>query len=270
MVMLEEKSAGLTPEYWHEVGQELRSYPVNSAWRTYCDTLNRRWLQKRLPEHCTAALKTDLFDEAVDRGVHSLLEADADQVYGIDVAGPVCGLAVERFPTLRAVASDVRFLPFEDGTFGVIVSLSTLDHFPAVVDIEQALKSIYRALHANGSLLITLDNLDNPAVRLRNAIPWRILRRSGLVPYQVGATLRSDQLRKALENAGFEVQEVGTLMHVPRTLGVKMARLLERWLGAKAAAVFCRWALPLEFLAKLPTARWTGYFTAVKAIKPGG
>jgi ubiquinone/menaquinone biosynthesis C-methylase UbiE len=254
--------------YWNEVGSKLRYYPSHSIWRNYCDTLNRNWLSKHLPGvQFRAALKTDLFDEAVGKGVYPLLGTVADHVYGIDVADATCCLARDRFPNVRAVACDVRNLPFPDAFFGVVVSLSTLDHFRTRTDIEEALKSLHRVLQPGGFLMITLDNLSNPAVRLRNSIPWKVLRWSRLVPYEVGTTLSPKEFCRILAAAGFEVQYVGTLLHFPRVVAALIARLL-RSFGSRTPRLFCWFTLPCEWLARLPTANWTGYYITVKALKP--
>ncbi len=62
-------------------------------------------------------------------------------------------------------------LPFPDGAFDRVFSNSTLDHFDSRDDIREALRELARVLHPEGELLLTLDNLANPVVRLRNALP---------------------------------------------------------------------------------------------------
>ena len=168
---------------------------------------------------------------------------------------------------MAAAVSDVRDLPFCDDSFDLILSISTLDHFASTSEIELALRGLFRVLRPGGCLLITLDNLSNPFVRFRNSLPWQVLKTSRLVPYPVGVTLRPGQLRELLERIGFEVQGFRTLMHVPRAPAVLLAGLLDRAAGSLAGRSFCRLHRWFELLSKLPTWRWTGYYTAVSCCK---
>jgi SAM-dependent methyltransferase len=230
--------------------------------------LNRDWIERHLPaSRFQAALKTDAFDEAVGDGVYPSLQKAAERVYAIDIATSACRLAVDRWPGLAAAVSDVRKLAFRDDSFELILSLSTLDHFTSVSEIELALRGLRRVLQPGGCLLLTLDNLSNPFVRLRNLLPWRFLKGSGLVPYPVGITLRPDQLRELLERTGFEVRDLRTLMHVPRAPAVALAGLLDRAGGPLAGRIFCRVHRWFELLSKLPTWRWTGCYIAVSCRK---
>ncbi|MCC7175509.1 MAG: class I SAM-dependent methyltransferase [Bryobacterales bacterium] len=259
------------PAGWEAVGRELRLYPSHSLWRTYCDRLNRQWLTGLLGRSSfDAALKTDAFDEAVGEGVYQVLRGAARKGYLMDVSPSTCSQAAARCGGLAAAACDIRRLPFREESLDLVISLSTLDHFSSVVEIEQALRSIYRVLRPGGRLLLTLDNLSNPLVRLRNSVPARLLEKTGLVPFPVGVTLCSRQLRGLLERVGYRVESLGTLMHVPRAPAVAWAGLLDRWNWASARGASCRAFLALEFLSRLPTARWTGNYIAAACSKGGG
>jgi hypothetical protein len=89
-----------------------------------------------------------------------------------------------------------------------------------------------------------------------------------LVPYPVGATVGAAELRRLLGRAGFEVQVMTTLMHVPRSPAVALAAALNGAGASRLARLFCRTCVSFEVLAKLPTARWTANYIAVAAIKP--
>jgi SAM-dependent methyltransferase len=227
--------------------------------------LNRAWLSRRLADRrWKAALKTDAYDEAVGEGAHAQLRDAAAWTCWMDASESMCRLAAGRYRGLAAVACDARKLPFAAGAFDLVVSISTLDHFASVAELEGALGCLYRVMQPAGCLLLTLDNLDSPLVRLRNSLPWRLLNRFRLVPYPVGATVGAAELRRLLGRAGFEVQEMTTLMHVPRAPAVALAAALD----ARLARLFCRTCLSFEVLGRLPTARWTANYIAVAAIKP--
>jgi len=152
--------------------------------------------------------------------------------------------------------------------FDAIVSISTLDHFQSRDEIVASLCEFRRVLRSTGQLFLTLDNQANPIVRLRNTLPFRLLNRLGITPYYVGATYGPRGLRCVLQEAGFNVLEVGAVMHCPRVLAVAIARLLERHTGPETQRRFLGFLLTFERLASWPTRFLTGHFVAVRAIKP--
>jgi SAM-dependent methyltransferase len=242
-------------DYWVEVGGDLETRPPNHWWRTYCDGLNRRWLKQNLADQTyRRALKTDLFDEAAGGGLGPTV---ADYVVGIDLATSTARLALPQ-SGLRVLAADVRRLPFRDGAFDLVVSLSTLDHFQVADDIANALRELRRVLGPGGILALTLDNLSNPYIRLRNSLPWPLLFGSGLVPYFIGVSLTRRQLQEALTLSAFRVLHSTTMMHMPRVL---MVPLVERLGGPLLLRVLER----LELLGRLPTRYQTGLYLAVIA-----
>jgi len=253
---------------WEDIGVALRPGQSPSLWRTFCDGLNQAWLGRRLGKRrWKAALKTDAFDEAVGEGVYPLLETAARSCV-IDASVSTCRLAATRYPRLAATACDVSRLPFTAGAFDLVISISTLDHFASLSELERALGCLGRVMEPGGRLMLTLDNLDNPLVRLRNALPWRLLNRFGLVPYPVGVTAGAAELRRLLARAGFELKEMTTLMHVPRALAVALSAILNGRVGPRLARLFCRSCMAFETLGKLPTARWSGNYIAAAAVKP--
>ncbi len=246
-------------QYWDRVGSDLESYPPGARWRGYCDGLNRRWLRQILGSRSyRRALKTDLFDEAVGDGIGPDF---AERMIGIDVAQSTARLALAR-TGLPALVSDVRQLPFSGGAFDLVISLSTLDHFTDAREISSALRDIRRVLAPGGTLAITLDNLSNPYVRLRNGLGWRVLRWSRLVPYFVGATLTRGQLERALAENGFRVVSSTAIMHVPRALMVPLSARVPPGVFQSLIATF-------ERMRRWPTRYRTGLFLAMQAEAVG-
>jgi hypothetical protein len=107
------------------------------------------------------------------------------------------------------------------------VSTSTLDHFESLDEMVTSLHDLYRVREVDGRLLLTLDNLANPVIAVRNTLLSRLLNRLGIVPYYVGATCGPHRLRHLLRAASFEVCELTAVMHCPRVLAVAVARILE-------------------------------------------
>ena len=239
----------------------LEGFPPDAGGvlRPYSDAVNRSLLRRWLPERGRSLLKTDLFDEAVAEGLYPLLRTRATEVVGIDVSESVLGAARARYPELQAERADVRSLPFADGAFDVVVSISTLDHFGSIDELESAVGELHRVLQEGGTLIVTLDNLLNPLVALRNALPQSPLRRIGLVPYALGVTCGPRRLRRILSAKGFAVEEVDALMHVPRIVVRILAPLLR---GRTRSGL-----LAAERLGRLPTRMVTGQFVAARAVK---
>src|SRR5574341_1753589 len=104
-------------------------------------------------------------------------------VFGIDLSLLTVRAAKLRHHGLKATGADVRHLPFADGVFDVIVSNSTLDHFESSDEIISSLQELHRVLRTGGQLLLTLDNLANPLISLRNVLPFGLLNRLNIVPY---------------------------------------------------------------------------------------
>jgi SAM-dependent methyltransferase len=164
-------------------------------------------------------LKTDTAEES--HPARSVLPFMAEARWvGIDVSAAALSEAVG----CLCVQADVRHLPFRSGAFDGVLSTSTLDHFEDPADIDAALLELRRVLAPSGRLVLTLDNPANPLVRLRNALPARVQRRTGLVPFHVGPTLDASAGRAALRQAGFDVQAVTYVLHAPHVIGTRMAR----------------------------------------------
>lgn len=261
--------------YWDHVGDDWRRKQPQALWREFTDRhqleLVDQWLGRGRHESFAQAerprlLKTDLFDEVAGRGLVHDLAARGWAVTGIDVSPLIVEEATARNPRLEAIPADVRSLPFPDGHFDAIFSSSTLDHFESVADIDVALRELARMVRPGGSLILTLDNPENPLIWLRNGRLSRILRRLGIVPYQIGETLHRRSLTDALQAAGFEILQMTATMHCPRVLAVALAAPFNR-LGGRSRAAFLRGLGAFEVLERVPT-RWiTGHYLAVHALR---
>ena len=254
--------------YWDSIAEEWARANPQSLWRAYSDAVHSGLVAHRVEgSHYSRLLKTDLFDEAVSAGVFADLALQADSVFGIDISSLMVGVARERCAGLHGVGGDVRCLPFADKAFDMVFSNSTLDHFGSPDKIALSLNELYRVLRPGGELLLTLDNLMNPAVAIRNALPYDLLHRLGIVPYQVGATLRPRRLKELIEHTGFEIQKIDAIMHCPRLLGVIVTRILDKHIDKENQQRFLHLMLAFERLARLPTRFLTGYFGVVWAHK---
>ena len=258
-------------QYWGTVAAQWQQTATQLTWRTHSDRVNAALLARWLPAApLRRLLKTDAFDEAVSAGVFPQLAAHATTVIAIDISRVTLAAAVRKYPGLAVAAADLRHIPIADETLDTIVSLSSLDHFESLDELAASLHELRRVLVPGGQLILTLDNARNPAVGLRNALPFSWLNRWGIVPYRVGKTVGPRQLQMLLLHAGLEVEEIGAILHTPRVLAVALANLIDR-LGSERLRRGClALFLACEHLAHLRIRFFTGYFIAVRARRPSG
>jgi cytochrome P450/ubiquinone/menaquinone biosynthesis C-methylase UbiE len=264
--------------YWDAAAEVWRQGREQILWRRHSDAVNAALVERWLPGRARRLLKTDLWDEAVGDGLVAALTDRADETVGIDVSGSVIEAARSRHPRLTAVRADVRRLPFEDASFDAVVSNSTLDHFDSATDIAAALRELHRVLRSGGTLVLTLDNPENPLVAAARALPrswlnraWlrygRVTARIGLLPYYVGATVDADRLSAMLAGVGFEVRERTAIVHSPRIVASLAGALVERHGSPRARERFLRLLLGFEGLGGKRIRFRTGHFVAVRAAR---
>lgn len=254
--------------YWDEVARSWQEATPRTFWRAYNDAINTsifaQWLQADGVKHL---LKTDLFDESLGDGLHRLLATRAKFVFGIDLSLLTVRVAKLRHYGLKVTGADVRHLPFADGVFDVIVSNSTLDHFESSDEIISSFQELYRVLRVGGHLLLTLDNLTNPVISIRNLLPFSLLKRLNIVPYYIGSTFGPKNLCHYLKQTGFEVLEVKAVMHFPRILTMLLAQMLERLVSQRIQKGVLHFLMSFEHMSLLPTRFLTGHYIAVRTIK---
>ena len=215
----------------------------------------------------SSVLKTDLFDEAFGPGLYSPLAANSELFVGIDISGQVLRAARASHEDLKTAAADVRFLPFADNMFDVVLSNSSLDHFRSRDQVVTSLKEIHRVLKRPGRLLLTLDNPANPIIALRHALPFSFLHKAGIVPYYVGATYGPWRLRKVLESVGFRVKQLDAVLHCPRAIAVFFSHLVDKKANQSKKRKLLQALMAFEHLSRLPTKFFTGYYVAANARK---
>ncbi len=234
--------------YWDTIASQEDGLP--GGWRRRARVEHLELLDRWVGPPLGRWLKTDLFEER-DPNRALLPHLGTAGWVGTDISPEVAqrGGAI-------AAAADVRRLPFASGAFDGVLSTSTLDHFEDGADIARSLVELHRVLRPGGVLVLTLDNPRNPLIRLRNALPDGLARRTGLVPFSVGATLDEAAGREALGAAGFDVTDSVHLLHVPHVVGTRLASW--PWYERRVLPRFAR-------LAGTRAAPWTGHFAAFLA-----
>lgn len=260
-------AARATSLYWDRLQRHLQDRPRYLD--AFLGTLKRRAYLELIERwggvpHGGRVLKTDLFEEAsgtTDAFAIDLCQSGAT-VIGMDLSPAAVARARARHATqLGHVAGDARHLPFKDSSFALVVSPSTLDHFPDPSDLQRSLREIARILAPAGRLIITLDNRQNvfdPLLRL--AIRLR------RVPFYIGRSYTVRELRTELEAAGFAVEDTSAIVHHPRMLAVAAVAFANR-LGWRPLIRGVQRALTAG--QRFNTSRWryyTGCFVAAKAV----
>lgn len=269
-----DKSGG-EARYWDKVarGWSARGYRnellAEHKRRTYLGLI-ARWADVAQSQNI---LKTDLFAEASgDEEFLFDIAPENSNIVGVDISRELVARAKRNaqgrgVDGSRYLCGDVKQLPLRDGSMELIISDSTLDHFPSEADIVAALRELARVVKAGGTLIVTLDNKSHLTYP-----PYFVVRlwmRLGLTPYFVGRTLSIKKLRQALEEVGFDVADATAILHYPHP--DKLVRWLEsalRRLGRGRFDGMIRrgWAF-LERLGKRRTRYLTGRYIAVKAVK---
>jgi SAM-dependent methyltransferase len=255
-------------QHWESTAEKWQQENRQLLWRQHSDAVNLALLRSWWPgESVGRILKTDLFDEVFGEGLYPFLRMSAGSISGIDISESIISAARRKCPELQTAVADVRRLPFKDNRFDLVISNSTLDHFQAASDISVAVSELYRVLRPGGQIVLTLDNLRNPMIALRQALPYRLLNALGVVPYFVGSTLGPRGLCRVVEQAGFRVIDTASLMHCPRLIAVAIAGQLQRHAKRPAQKKFLRSLMAFEKLSRLPTHSLTGHFVAVRVVK---
>ncbi len=225
--------------------------------------LVRRWLLGSNPQ---SVLKTDLFEEAfgADRVLFDLVPG-AKHVVGMDVAAATAGAARGHSPGpgFSFLVSDVRALALRTGSFELVFSNSTLDHFDTRAELLAALQELVRVVRPSGLLVVTLDNPWNPLYPL-----LRRAMRLSHAPYVLGLTASRRQLNAWLTDLGMEVVGNEWLIHNPRLLSTGLFLVLRRVLGRAADGPIRVLLALFAMIGQLPTKPLTACFSAVCARKP--
>ncbi len=129
------------------------------------------------------------------------------KVMGTDLARPALVAAAQNGARGWLFASDTLRLPLRDCSLGGVISLGVIEHDEA--GPEAALRELYRVLKPGGVALVSVP-YNNPWRRcvinhLRRLRDWQ-KRRSGLRLQFAEYRFSARELRKFLEQAGFQVQ----------------------------------------------------------------
>ncbi|MEO7189513.1 MAG: methyltransferase domain-containing protein [Vicinamibacterales bacterium] len=252
-------------DFWHEVGATFPDLDGAASTRYYADN-ERRLFTEHFPSLPGARiLKTDLWDEAKNTRILAWASRQGAQTYGVDISPPIVAQARHAFgpgaEALKSVVGDVRDLPFCDGSFDLIYSMGTIEHFD---DTQGAVLEIARVLKPGGRAIVGVPNRFDPFLRPAFA---RALQAVGQYGYGYEKSYSRRGLRQLLEAAGLVIVAETAILFMPGWL-----RMLDL-----ACHVWCRplahvtgaLVSPFVFLDRhMPAVRRHGYLLATVVVKP--
>jgi SAM-dependent methyltransferase len=249
--------------FWAGVGERFPDLDGAVSTQYYAEN-ERRLFEEHFPAlPGLKILKTDLWDEAKNTRILAWASARGARAYGVDISEPTLRQACASFhgDMLRCAVSDVRDLPFRDGSFDAVYSMGTIEHFD---ETERAVGEIARVLKPGGRAIVGVPNRHDPFLRPAFAF---VLQALGLYAYGYEKSYSRRGLREMLERAGLTVVDETAILFIPGWLRMldlachSWCRPLARITGACVR--------PFVFLDRhVPAVRRHGYLLASVATKP--
>lgn len=259
----------LGAEYWDSIAKKMNSHYVRNPFfqhkRNEVLMLIDKWGKNTRD---ATILKTDLFEEALEPD-HLLFDLTKEngKVWGIDISPRIVKMASrkarQRRVHLNLCVSDVRRLAFKDNKFDLIISTSTLDHFP---EIEVALKELYRVLKPKGLIILTLDNATN----LLLSLMFKLMKLFRKYPnFYVEGTYSLRKIKQLMTSIGFIIEDSTAIIHIPPLLPTIINEIYRRGDSQILAKIFQKITGLSEVIGKSNVflKYLTGYHLAVKGTK---
>jgi exosortase/archaeosortase family protein len=251
--------------FWSDVGSNFPDLRGAASTAFYREDEQRLFRDHLGPLEGQRIFKTDLWDEVKNTRILRWAASEGAHTFGIDISPPIAEQAARGFAgrslVLAGAVSDVRAIPFRDGSFDAIYSMGTVEHFD---ETDLALEEIFRVLRPGGRAVIGVPNRHDPFLR---PLFVGALYRLGLYGYGFEKSYSRRQFRAMLTAAGFEVVAETGILFIPGWL--RMAEL-----------ALHSWARPLTFLTwpfvklfqtlsrRFPGLRRHGYLLATAVRKP--
>jgi len=187
----------ITKEIQH--GRFLAKQGAGEIWNWESPAGRQRW--KRRVQMLSNHLRPEMTILEIGCGTgyftRELTRRGAD-IVAIDVSPDLLEIAKAKYsaPNVRYEIQNACALTYADAMFDSVVGSSILHH----LEIEEALREIYRVLKPGGTIYFTEPNMLNPQIAMQKNIPW-IKRRLGDSPDET-AFFRWPLLR-LLEQTGY-------------------------------------------------------------------
>jgi SAM-dependent methyltransferase len=180
-------------------GRFLAEHGAGEIWNWESPAGKLRWARrvKMLGSHLGPGMRVLELGCGTGYFTRELARSGAD-VVAIDVSPELLEIATANCsaPNIRYEIQNAYALSYPDGVFDSVVGSSVLHH----LEIEEALREIYRVLQAGGAIYFTEPNMLNPQIAIQKNVPW-VKRRLGDSPDET-AFFRWP-LRRLLEQTGY-------------------------------------------------------------------
>lgn len=154
--------------------------------------------------------------------------------YGADISSKLIEIARKRYPEGNFLLINPSFLPFEDGFFDKVFSLSVFHHIPSREMRIEFLKEIKRVLKPNHCVILTVWNLKGKKIKkllIKYIIlrflgkskldykdifyPWKSMKGEVVIQRYIHV-FSCRELRKLFKEAGFQIEEFSILKRSER------------------------------------------------------
>lgn len=181
-------------------------------------------------------------------------------------------------PELAVIAGDATRLPLESDSFDLVVSNSSIEHFP---DDDRAVSEMARVVRPGGRLLVTTDSFPDAISRWLEWVPatWRkrgmergehLLERMKAHHQEscfVVNYYRTDSLAQLFSRHGLVVEECRSYLDGRVSKGIFELHIVLKWLDFYNST--SRRVFPLLYpFAYARRGSGNGYGVAIKALKP--
>jgi SAM-dependent methyltransferase len=187
----------ITKEIQH--GRFLAEHGAGEIWNWESPAGKLRWRRRvqMLSDHLRPGMRILEIGCGTGYFTRELTRRGAD-IVAIDVSPDLLEIAKANSsaPNVRYEIQNACALTYSDATFDSVVGSSILHH----LEIEDALREIYRVLKPGGTIYFTEPNMLNPQIAIQKNVPW-IKRRLGDSPDETAFFRWS--LRRLLEQAGY-------------------------------------------------------------------
>lgn len=256
-------------KFWARVGERFPDLSGAASTRYYADNEQRLFTEHFGPLDGLSILKTDLWDESRNTRILVWARARGARTFGIDISRPTLLQARDAFVAagfeygLSGAVGDVRDIPFADGSFDVVYSMGTIEHF---AETERAVAEIARVMKPGALAIVGVPNRLDPFLRPLLATAMQAL---GIYGYGYEKSYTRRALRQMLERTGLEVVAETAILFIPGWL--RMLDLACHSWCRPLASVTGALVTPFVFLDRhVPAVRKHGYLLATVVRKPRG
>ena len=195
-------------------GRFLAEHGAGEIWNWESPAGKLRWARrvKMLSRHLRPGMSVLELGCGTGYFTRELARSGAD-VVAIDVSPDLLEVAKANCsaPNVRYEIQNAYALSYPDAVFDSVVGSSVLHH----LEIEEAIREIYRVLKPGGTIYFTEPNMLNPQIAIQKNVPW-VKQRLGDSPDET-AFFRWP-LRRLLEQKGYrDVRIVPFDFHHPKT-----------------------------------------------------